>query len=730
MKPTNLKAMRMVTVVLAVVVECVQAGTLRVDPNDPNAYTTIQAAVDAAIDGDVVLVADGIYQPSPDLWGSMIHVYNSIVIRSEGGPQHCVIQSRQHCRAVYIGDTTLEATIEGFTIKQATSGEGGAIYSTCAGKLTVSHCIFENNSAYDGDGGAVFLKRGTTHFYACTFENNSASDDGGAIACNEGATLLLEDSVFISNSSQDNGGALFCRNTQISLRRSSFYGNRADSNGGAGYIRDSHSHFLNCLFSGNHAADDGGVLYVRQARATMVHCTLAGNRADGQGGGLASNNTRTIYVYDSILWNNEDSDGRGADAQLTETDTIVAYSCIQHWPQQESILTQDPLFMDADGADDTVGTDDDDLHLQGNSPCIDTGLFTSVSWPLELDLERQTRLVGTAVDMGALEYGSRPAETTMYTFEITEPVMVSEVYTHSPDSNDWIEVHNTTDQSVNIGGWILTDGYYLPYDPIDSLFNQDYVFEPNTILSPGEYLILTEGQELPFALNAGGEQLSFLSGMDGVPTGYIEMHAFDYARSRVSLIRHVNSQGLLEFVPSVEPTPGSINTDPAVGPIVISEINYDRDEEPYQYIELLNIGPNSVTVFHNGGQSYAIQGSARFNYQEVNDVVLEPNQRVVIANYPDILRNGGLPKGVQVVGPLIGELPRQGGIVSLVYPGGQAIVDKVIYNVGIGLYDDEWKYFWLGGANSDHNRSLERIDPHAYGNDPANWQLVLPTMGY
>ncbi|MCH8146878.1 MAG: hypothetical protein IH987_02660, partial [Planctomycetes bacterium] len=64
-------------------------------------------------------------------------------------------------------------------------------------------------------------------------------------------------------------------------------------------------------------------------------------------------------------------------------------------------LNTDPLFVDADGADDTVGTDDDDLRLQTGSPCIDVGDDGAVTE--SADLDGNTRVIGCAVDMGAYE---------------------------------------------------------------------------------------------------------------------------------------------------------------------------------------------------------------------------------------------------------------------------------------------------------------------------------------
>jgi len=97
---------------------------------------------------------------------------------------------------------------------------------------------------------------------------------------------------------------------------------------------------------------------------------------------------------------------------------IVNYSIVQGgWTGQGSNnLNFDPLFIDTDGADNIVGTIDDNLRLQPGSPAIDSGdSCTLPSDTLDLDGDGDTterlpydldgfaRMVGYAVDMGAYE---------------------------------------------------------------------------------------------------------------------------------------------------------------------------------------------------------------------------------------------------------------------------------------------------------------------------------------
>jgi hypothetical protein len=87
----------------------------------------------------------------------------------------------------------------------------------------------------------------------------------------------------------------------------------------------------------------------------------------------------TALFVNSVVWGNEDPGGLDESAQLhlTSGTYIVERSCVQGWtggyPGTGS-HGLDPLFVDADGVDDVVGTEDDDLQLGAGSPCVDAGV--------------------------------------------------------------------------------------------------------------------------------------------------------------------------------------------------------------------------------------------------------------------------------------------------------------------------------------------------------------------
>jgi hypothetical protein len=84
-------------------------------------------------------------------------------------------------------------------------------------------------------------------------------------------------------------------------------------------------------------------------------------------------------------------------------------------------VNADPQFVDPDGADNLIGTQDDDLRLRAGSPAIDAGDNATVTVPTDLDGNPRfvddpiTRDTGKGtppiVDVGAYEFEGTPIPT-------------------------------------------------------------------------------------------------------------------------------------------------------------------------------------------------------------------------------------------------------------------------------------------------------------------------------
>ena len=96
-----------------------------------------------------------------------------------------------------------------------------------------------------------------------------------------------------------------------------------------------------------------------------------------------------------------------------------------------------------------------------------------------------------------------------------------------------------------------------------------------------------------------------------------------------------------------------------------------------------------------------------------------------------------VPAGVRVLAWGIGRLPNDTGKVQLSMPGEADAagkhswirLDRVVYSNGSRPQEfaggvDPWPIEAAGKG-----KSLGRIDPQAYGNDPENWKAVAPSPG-
>lgn len=314
--------------------------------NWTDAYTAIQTAIDNSLDYDEIIVAEGIYYENIDLNGKLIsltstdsndpNVVAGTVI--DGGALGSVI-------ACDSGETA-DTVITGFTIQNGngdTSGNGGGI-SCKDSSPVIKNCIFSNNVATGDWGGGVFCWGGTPAISNCIFIGNAIVTYGGGIAC-------YQSDVIVTN----------CV----------FSGNNADRGGGfASYESD--SVVTNCTFSGN-SSNKGGGFYCYQNAPTMDNC---------------------------IMWG--DSAPTGVEVYVSSSSPTVNYSVIEGgWGGNGmNNIDSDPLYIDADGADDIPGTADDDLHLDSFSLCINAG---DPNYRGQFDMDGEKRVRYQNVDIGAYE---------------------------------------------------------------------------------------------------------------------------------------------------------------------------------------------------------------------------------------------------------------------------------------------------------------------------------------
>jgi hypothetical protein len=282
----------------------------------PDDYPTIQEAIDAANDGDEVVVADGTYTGEGnrdiELTGKLITVH------SENGPAACTIDCEQADRAFrfFSGDCT-GTVVEGFTITNGYSvGWGGAMLIHSAGSPTVTDCVFTGNSA-DSEGGALSNVLSEPEFIGCSFLNNSAEQKGGAVY-NIGY-LRMTDCLLSGNSVSGSdplhgGGGMYIDGSAATITNCDFDGNSARQ-GGAIYLRLSYAGLTDCDFSGNTASYRGGAicnLWLYSGPPELERCTFTSNSSGWDGGAIFNGEDAMITVRDCMFTMNSAVSGGGA----------------------------------------------------------------------------------------------------------------------------------------------------------------------------------------------------------------------------------------------------------------------------------------------------------------------------------------------------------------------------------------------------------------------------------
>ena len=336
-----------------------------------------------------------------------------------------------------------------FSGNEANYGYGGGMYNGSSSP-TVTDCTFSGNST-DRGGGMANFDSSSPVVTNCTFSDNTAEFNvGGGGMCNCSSSPTVINCTFSSNLAVRGGGMSNWPASSPTVTNCKFYGNTAGDGGGGMYNRDSSSPTVtNCTFSGNSTLEDGGGMHnMISSSPTLTNCTFSGNEAgtapgySGYGGGMYnwSSSSPTVTnctfsqnsagaweggsgmynlsscsptVTNCIFWSNLPSEIRNnnAYASLTYCDVLGGYA-------GEGNIDTDPLFMDADGPDDTVGTADDNLRLLAGSPCIDAADNTAVPSGVTTDLDGKPRFVDdlcttdtgnppdadAIVDMGAYEF--------------------------------------------------------------------------------------------------------------------------------------------------------------------------------------------------------------------------------------------------------------------------------------------------------------------------------------
>lgn len=295
------------------------------------------------------------------------------------------------------GNTTIaDSAVEG---NRAQTGAG--IYLAGLSVLLISNSTISNNIAVDDDGGGIYnTSNGNVTIQQTLVSNNEAASRGGGIFNN--GSLSLSNSLITGNSADDIGGgisnfdALTIVNTTIS-------NNTSDTDGG-GLSNEAigDAKLTNVTIMGNFANLDGGGIFddviTSGPTVTLTRTIVSGNTSNAAGHEIFQGRFANIQADEFNLFGDSSAASAEAfDGFSTSGSDILATSDGTSPTALDEILS--PL--------DDNGGPTQTHALPPGSPAIDAAGDCAADVPT--DQRGESRPQGTACDIGAYEAPAIPA---------------------------------------------------------------------------------------------------------------------------------------------------------------------------------------------------------------------------------------------------------------------------------------------------------------------------------
>jgi len=376
----------------------------------PDHFTSIQAAISSANDGDTIIVEPGLYTENIDFLGKIISLKSSnpsdnLIIEST-----VIEASNASPTVIFTRGETRESSLEGITIINGFGEKAIQIYS--------SNPTIKGNVIKDSSGGGILCEYDSSPLITDNKIINNGSGSGFGIKCMLSSPRITNNCIidnlgsgivtyfsqpFIGNNIISNNigssGISLDHFSQASIQGNTITDNMGFGGGGWGILLDS---FCNSFIDGNVInnnqyfgimmindctplvtnniiANNLGAMVSCMSRPDLIHNTLVGNTNHG----LYAVGISKASIKNSILWENIPV------AKSSYAEVNVTYSNIKTIWQGEGNISQDPLFVS-----------ENDYHLSQNSPCVDAGIGTAIT----SDKDGVIRPQLGGYDIGAYEY--------------------------------------------------------------------------------------------------------------------------------------------------------------------------------------------------------------------------------------------------------------------------------------------------------------------------------------
>ncbi len=306
----------------------------------PADYSTIQQAINAADNGDVIVVSPGTYEENIDFKGKDIglrsadpedpETVSATIIVGQGNGTVVTMQS---------GESSNSA-LEGFTITGGEASRHGGGMIIDGSSPVIRGNIIEENTAQRGAG--AFVTNGASPFFdSNTFRRNHATSRHGAgIYVADESQVVIENNTFKNHDDVDGVisiGASSTDDCNAVISGNIITDNTSDYGTGGISVRGSTAEITDNILERNIGAgaiDAAGAVTIRRESTALInHNTITENRAQNFGAVLIAEDS-TAELYDNEIKNNnagtdiESKDGSGGGIAVSSSDAIISSNTI------------------------------------------------------------------------------------------------------------------------------------------------------------------------------------------------------------------------------------------------------------------------------------------------------------------------------------------------------------------------------------------------------------------
>jgi len=332
----------------------------------PAEQLTIQSGIDAAQNGDTVLVDDGIYKGEGNV--NLDFKGKRITLKSKNGADATVIDCEKKLETrgfIFQNEETDASVLDGFTIKNGNQKFGGGIYLITSSPI-IKNCVIDSNQSIPGGGGGIDCNHSDPIIIDCRITRNFgggifiignsehkgvilkepltqptlknctiAENTGHGIYCMRDVNPIIDNCVVSHNSYRGilysyaplannpitncriehnaGGGLEAWMNSVLKIENSIIVRNTAGSGGGISCNYNSEIWVSDCLIAHNRTISVGGGILCEAilGEVNIKHCTITGNTAGTVGGGVYAIVHRDPIIRrnrfnltDSIVWGN------------------------------------------------------------------------------------------------------------------------------------------------------------------------------------------------------------------------------------------------------------------------------------------------------------------------------------------------------------------------------------------------------------------------------------------